>query len=253
MKMWGPAWSLLQRSLLSTASFSSQYSTSNVIKMILSTSLKQQSRFENSGFHGAPWSLHLPSSMCTETLNTRGSYYSNAPEGAPIENNFERRLTGRYEVALGTALLGDMVIREKLVTSLGFTIHGVRISKDRRRLSILWDCYPGRADQCEVALKAVTPRMSDLVQSNLKCRFRPFIQFTHDSLPHIKQLLAQTYEKLDVEEISKESSSTGAGGAAPRNPTLSAAERFLQSLCKPKHESERPASQRRAGRSRYSS
>jgi ribosome-binding factor A len=115
-----------------------------------------------------------------------GQYW--VPPEPELEHSYsqslaQQRFAGRVENAMAASLLSDAVLREALVEQSAFTVHRVRVAKDRRTAYVLWDCHPRRKEACERFLQHNAFRLRKGVARLLRAKQVPYLEFRHDRLP----------------------------------------------------------------------
>jgi hypothetical protein len=87
-------------------------------------------------------------------------YYRTPTEAyAAPQSEGQRRLSSRMEAILSETLSSNASFRDSLVDPFGLCVQRARLSPDRRTLSVLWDCFPNKADACAQRLERVAPRL----------------------------------------------------------------------------------------------
>ncbi|MEW5296927.1 MAG: hypothetical protein WDW36_000173 [Sanguina aurantia] len=141
-------------------------------------------------------SPHAPSS-----LHTLPSTYYRLPPEAPTQGTFpqsvaQRKFNHRVTTMLGVVLSSEAVLKERLVERFGFTVHQVRVSKDRKVATVLWDCYPEGVEACGKEVTLHTGRLRSALAAALNTKFAPSLAFRHDHLPPHQGRLAETFEQV---------------------------------------------------------
>eukprot|EP00877_Chromochloris_zofingiensis_P014416 jgi/Chrzof1/9228/Cz03g40200.t1 len=135
---------------------------------------------------------------CSSAGSAPGDTYYGVPYVYQSDQQVgQLRALGRLESAFETALLSNTVVRERLVERYGFTVHQIRLSKDRRKAYILWDCFPERVAACEKELHSQAYRLKRDIAKNTQSRFTPYLEFRHDHLPANKADVAATIERVE--------------------------------------------------------
>lgn len=112
----------------------------------------------------------------------------------------QRRALGKLEGAVEAVLLGDAIIRERLVQRQGFTVHRIRLTNDRRRASVLWDAHPGREEACAKELQHIAYRLRGCIAKALRSKHTPYLEFKLDRLPPRQAGVADALRKVEREQ-----------------------------------------------------
>jgi ribosome-binding factor A len=146
--------------------------------------------------------LGLHTSAAARASQPSGNYW--VPPEPELQHSYsqslaQQRFASRVEGAIGASLLTDAVLREALVEQNAFTMHNVRLSKDRRTAYILWDCHPRRKEACERFLQHNAFRLRKSLAKSLRAKQVPYLEFRHDRLPAHKESVVAAMLEADEE------------------------------------------------------
>ena len=82
--------------------------------------------------------------------------------------------------ALTSVLSQDSLLRDELISEVGFSIKEVRVSPDHAKAFILWDSYNGQATAAAKVIRQVTPRLRAAIAKAMGTRNVPRLEFRLD-------------------------------------------------------------------------
>ena len=115
------------------------------------------------------------------------------------QSKSQQRFSSRVETAIESSLLTDAVLREALVEQNAFTVHAIRVSRDRRTAYVLWDCHPSRKPACERFLQHNAFRLRRALAKLLRAKQVPYLEFRHDRLPEQKAHVVDAMSEAELE------------------------------------------------------
>lgn len=93
-----------------------------------------------------------------------------------------------------TTLHEEMMLTHSVVYTCA--VAQVRVSKDRKVATVLWDCYPEGVEACGKEIALHTGRLRSALAAALNTKFAPALAFRHDHLPPHQGRLAETFEQV---------------------------------------------------------
>jgi ribosome-binding factor A len=109
----------------------------------------------------------------------------------------------------------DVSFREQLVDRHGMQIRRLKLSKDRRTATAMWDCLAeGTAAQCQKDLERLRGRIQAALASMLKLRTPLRLAWQRDVLPHWAVHASSVLEEVEHEEQQQQQQQQQQGRAA---------------------------------------
>ncbi|GFR45932.1 hypothetical protein Agub_g7394 [Astrephomene gubernaculifera] len=118
------------------------------------------------------------------------------------QSRAQRVFTARVERTLVAVLNNDLQLRSSLVEPYGLVVHAVRISHDRHRAAILWDCRrqpPRLAEACRAALARHGGRVRSRLAMALGARVVPSLEWRHAALDGPTQVAVALMDEIERE------------------------------------------------------
>lgn len=132
------------------------------------------------------------------------------------QSKAQERFTGRVEDALANVLAADHHLRSGLVEAHGFAVRGVRVSRDRQYVTVLWDSSPLGADACRRSLQRLQGRLRAQLGTALKTRAVPALDFRRNDLQpgqaSSAMAMVKALEELQAEQVKRGGSEGEADG-----------------------------------------
>lgn len=136
----------------------------------------------------------------SEKIDDNVEYFKTPGEGMHRNQSLpERRVNSRYRTAVLAAVANDAIVRKAIVEAYGFSIQDVLVTNDRKKLFVLWDCFPHHVERCQRTLEHIAFRVRRSMAANLKAKHTPYLEFKHDRMTASEAAVAAILDRIERE------------------------------------------------------